>query len=155
MLLSLIESVQIAPGKIRISISAKAIAERLAVEHERISDEHLNLEEGFRHRKRGVETKLILADAISNRDETLFRNIALAHRYFDMIRSGKTYTEIADAEGASKRRIQHLVELAFLAPNTIRSVWEGRQPVGFTSEWLKSHSVPPMWKEQRELFRTL
>ena len=146
---------QIAPGKILISISAKAIAACLAVEHERISDEHLTLEAGFRHRKRGVETRLVLADASGTRDETLFRNIALAHRYFDMIRSGKTYAEIAEAEDASKRRIQHLVELAFLAPDIIRGVWEGRQPAGLTSNWLKSHSVPLVWKEQRELFKTL
>ena len=153
--LSLIERVQITPGKLSISIAAKAIAERLAVEQERISDEYLSIESDFRLRKRGVETKLILADAIGARDDTLFRNIALAHRYFDMIRSGKTYTEIAQAEAASKRRIQQLVELALLAPDVIRDVWEGRQPVGLTSQWLKSHTFTPMWDEQRELFKAL
>ena len=155
--LNLTERVQIKSGKIVISISAKAIAEYLAIDLERISHQVLSIEAGFAQRKRGVETKLILADANGNgsRDETLFRNIALAHRYFNMIRSGKTYAEIAEAEDASKRRIQHLVELAFLAPDLIRRVWEGGQPVGFTSEWLKSHSVPPVWKDQRELLRTL
>nr|WP_306265427.1 recombinase family protein [Pararhizobium sp. IMCC3301] len=154
-LLSLIERVQIAPGKLVITIAAKTIAEYLNVEQERITDEHLSLESDFRHRKRGVETKLVLADAIGARDDTLFRNIALAHRYFEMIRSGKTYTEIAQAEGASKRRIQHLVELAFLAPDVIRDVWQGGQPVGLTSQWLKSHAFTPMWNEQRELFKAL
>ena len=72
-----------------------------------------------------------------------------------MIRCGKTYTEIAQAEGVSKRRIQHLVELAFLAPDVIRDVWEGRQPVELTSQWLKSHAFTPMWIEQRELFKAL
>lgn len=153
--LSLIERVQIAPGKLLISIAVKAIAEHLALEQERISDEYLSIESDFRLRKRGVETKLILADAIGARDDTLFRNIALAHRYFDMIRSGKTYKEIAKAEGASKRRIQQLVELAFLAPDVIRDVWEGRQPVGLASQWLKSHAFTPMWNEQRELFMAL
>jgi site-specific DNA recombinase len=154
-LLGLIENVQITPGRIRISIMAKAIAKQLAVEQKRICDEHLNIEANFRHRKRGVETKLILADAIGTRDETLFKNIALAHRYFDLIQSGKTYTEIAEAEGSSKRRIQQLVELAFLAPDIIRGVWEGAQPVGLTSQWLKTHSFTPIWNGQRELFKTL
>lgn len=154
-LLSLIERVEIMPGKIQASIAEKTIAEYLSVDPKRISKEHLNLWSDFRHRKRGVETKLILADATRPRDETLFKNIALAHRYFDMIRSGKTYTEIAEAEGASKRRIQQLVELAFLAPDIIRDVWEGAQPVGLTSQWLKSHAFTPMWDEQRDLFRSL
>jgi hypothetical protein len=39
--------------------------------------EHLDLQSDFRHRKRGVETKLILADATRPRDDTLFKNIAL------------------------------------------------------------------------------
>jgi site-specific DNA recombinase len=154
-LLGLIENVQITPGWIRISIMAKAIAKHLAVEQKRICNDHLNIEADFRHRKRGVETKLILADAIGTRDETLFRNIALSHRYFNLNQSGKTYAEIAEAEGTSKRRIQQLVELAFLAPDIIRGVWEGAQPVGLTSHWLKTHSFSPIWNEQRELFKTL
>jgi len=88
-LLGLIENAQITPGKIHISMKAKAIADYLAVEQKRINDDHLNIEAGFAHRKRGVETKLILADAIGKRDEKLFKNIALAHRYFDLIQSGK------------------------------------------------------------------
>jgi hypothetical protein len=154
-LLALIERVQITPGNIKISINAKAIAEYLNVEPTRVSDEHLDLQSDFRHRKRGVETKLILADAVGPRDDTLFKNIALAHRYFDMIRSGKTYTEIAETEGASKRRVQHLVEMAFLAPDIVRRVWEGGQPIGLTSHWLKSHVIPPMWSAQRDQFSSL
>jgi site-specific DNA recombinase len=154
-LLRLIERIQIMPGKIQITISASAIAETLTVDAKRITDEHLNLQSEFRHRKRGVETKLILADATSARDETLFKNIALAHRYFDLIRFGKTYAAIADAEGASKRRVQQLIELAFLAPDIVRDVWEGGQPVGLTSHWLKTHAFSPMWDAQRDLFKAL
>ena len=72
-----------------------------------------------------------------------------------MICKGKTYGEIAEAEGASKRRVQLLVELAFLAPDVIRDVWEGSQSVGLTSEWAKSHSIPPVWSDQRALFKAL
>lgn len=154
-LLSLVENVHIAPGKIRISIATDAIAAVLDVDLALISEDRLSIEADFRQRKRGVETKLILADASGARDETLFKNVALAHRYFDMIRSGKTYTEIAEAEGVSKRRMQQLLELAFLAPDIIRDIWEGRQPVGLTSHWLKSHAFTPTWSEQRELFKAL
>ncbi|AGI71025.1 DNA integration/recombination/inversion protein [Octadecabacter arcticus 238] len=154
-MLGLIERVLIVPGKIQITISASAIAEILTIDAKRISDEHLSLQSDFRTRKRGVETKLILADATGTCDETLFKNIALAHRYFDLIRSGKTYAEIAEAEGASKRRVQQLIELAFLAPDIVRDVWEGGQPVGLTSHWLKSHAFSPVWTAQRDLFRAL
>ncbi|MGR3660889.1 MAG: recombinase family protein [Paracoccaceae bacterium] len=154
-LLTIVGRVDVAPGNIKIELLPDEIADILAVNQERITEENLNITSEFRHRKRGVETKLIIADEAGTRDETLFRNIALAHRYFAMIRSGKTYHEIAEAEGASKRRIQHLVELAFLAPDVIRDVWEGSQSVGLTSEWLVRHSFPPIWQEQREMFRAL
>jgi hypothetical protein len=90
----------------------------------------------FQHRKRGVETKIILADAISTRDDVLLKNIAKAHRYFALVRSGKTYAEIAKIECVSNDRIQKLIELAFLAPDVIRDVYEGSQPAGITTVWL-------------------
>lgn len=154
-LIDLAERVSIAPGEIQITIAANAIAELLSFDPERLRNEQLDIASSFQHRKRGIETKLILSDATAPRDETLFKNIALAHRYFDMIRSGKTYGEIAEIEGASKRRVQQLVELAFLAPDIIRDVWEGNQPQGLTSNWLKSHAFTPIWDEQRDLFRAL
>ena len=72
-----------------------------------------------------------------------------------MIKSGQTFAEVAATEGTSSRRIQQLVELAFLAPDVIRDVFEGRQPIGLTTEWLLRHAYSPDWKEQRAIFRSL
>lgn len=153
--LSLCERIDIAPGEIRITLSAKHIADVLEVDHTRIDEALLTITSPFQHRKRGVETKLIIGDEVPNIDATLLRNIARAHRYFDLVKSGKTFGEIAEAEAVSKRRIQHLIELAFLAPDVIRAVREGRQPVGLTSDWLKRHAFSPLWSEQREMLATL
>ncbi|MFZ3585551.1 recombinase family protein, partial [Loktanella sp. DJP18] len=109
----------------------------------------------FQIRKRGVETRLILADAPSPRDDTLLRNIAMAHHWFTQIKAGQTFAEIADREGTSKRRIQQMIDLAFLAPDIVRDVLDGRQPIGFTSDWGKQHSLPSDWTEQRALLATL
>ena len=154
-IIHLVRCIQIAPGKVRISISENDLAELVNVDPERISENYLEIESAFQHRKRGVETKLVLAGATNSRDETLFRNIAKAHRYFDLIRSGKTYAEIAEAEGVSRHRIQKLVDLAFLAPDVVRDVFAGSQPTGLTTEWLLRHAVPALWDGQRDLFRSL
>lgn len=153
--LAVIDRIDIAPGEIRISISAEGLAEMLGVEQARVADDLLTLTSPFQHRKRGVETKIIIGNEPSEVDETLLRNIGRAHRYFDLVRSGKTFGEIAEIDGVSKRRIQHLIELAFLAPDVTRAVREGRQPVGLTSDWLKRHAFSPIWSEQREYFATL
>ena len=102
-----------------------------------------------------METKLIIGNDPADIDGTLLRNIARTHRYFDLVRAGKRRGEIVETEAVSKRRIQHLIELAFLAPDLIRSVHEGRQPVGLTSEWLKHHAFSPIWSEPREQFSVL
>ncbi|MBT8474892.1 MAG: recombinase family protein, partial [Alphaproteobacteria bacterium] len=75
--------------------------------------------------------------------------------WFERIKAGETFTEIAKAEGSSKRRIQQMIDLAFLAPNIVRDVIDGKQPLGFTSDWCKTHELPSDWSDQRTLVATL
>ena len=154
-LLLLCHRIQIKPGRIKISMSPENLAEFLDVAPGRVSEECREIDAAFQHRKRAVETKLFLADTASQRDETLFKNIAKAHHYFSLIRAGKTYAEIAASEGVSKHRVYKLVDLAFLAPDVLRVVFAGSQPMGLTTEWLLRHTIPALWDEQREMFRTL
>lgn len=153
--LTLATRVDISPGRISISICPDALSNILGVDQDRIAEDLLETTASFQHRKRGNETRLIIGHEPANVDSTLMRNIGRGHRYFDMVCSGKTFGEIAEAENVSKRRVGQLIELAFLAPDVIRSVQEGKQPVGLTSEWLKQHTISPIWSEQRERFSTL
>lgn len=153
--LRLADRIDISIGEIRVSISAERLSSVLGVDQTRVVEDFLVITSPFRHRKRGVETKLIIGNESAEIDETLLRNIGRAHHYFDLVCSGRTFGEIAETEGVSKRRIQQLIELAFLAPDVIRSVREGRQPVGLTSDWLMRHAFTPIWSEQREQFSAL
>ncbi len=151
----LVDRIEIQPGEMGIALSAEQLARHLEVDAARINEDLLSFAAQFQHRKRGVETRLIIGELQPEIDATLLRNIARAHRYFDLVRSGKTFAEIAETEGVSKRRVQQLIELAFLAPDIIRSIREGRQPVGMTSDRLKRHAFSPLWTEQRDAFATL
>lgn len=153
--LALVGRIEIAPGTIQVSLSPSQLADALGVEPDRLPADLLTLTAPFQHRKRGVETKLILGNDTGTIDATLLRNIGRAHRYFDLVLSGKTFGEIAEDEGVSKRRIQQLIELAFLAPDVIRSAQSGREPVGLTSEWFMRHAFSPIWSDQRERFAGL
>ena len=106
-------------------------------------------------RKRGVETKLVIGDKPPELDEALIRNIANAHHWLAMIKSGNTLNEIAATETTSKRRIQQVTDWALLAPDIVRMIIEGHQPIGLTSNWLLRHKLPLDWNEQRELIATL
>lgn len=153
--LTLAERIDIVPGEIRVSLSAERLAGVLNMDEDRVVDGFLILTSPFQHRKRGVETKLIIGNEPAEIDETLLRNIGRGHRFFELVVSGRTLDEVATIEGVSKHRIKQVIELAFLAPDVIRSVREGRQPVGLTSDWLMRHAFSPVWTEQREMFAAL
>ena len=153
--LKLVEAMTVTPGQLKLRLDASEVAALLGVEPASINDDACQFTAPFQMRKRGVETKLIIGDAPTGQDETLIRNIAKAHHWFAQIKSGKTFTEIAASEGASKRRIQQMIDLAFLAPDIVRDVLDGKQPIGFTSDWFKQHGLPSDWISQRQLLATL
>jgi hypothetical protein len=153
--LELIQRIDLKVGELSICLDHEQIAKLLDCHLDEQIQEPLTIKAPFQIRKRGVETKLIFADAPSQRDETLIKNIAKAHHWFEQIKSGKTFSQIAATDKTSKRRIQQMIELAFLAPDIIRDVLEGTQPFGFTSDWCLRHSIPTSWADQRVLIATL
>ncbi len=153
--LTLIDRIDIKPGEISIQLCPEEIAKFLHINKAQLIFAALVIRSRFQQRKRGIESKIILGGETNPRDEVLWANIAKGNRYFDMIRDGKTYTQIADSEGTSKDRVKKLADFAFLAPDIIRDIMYGTQPIGLTTEWLIRHSVPADWQEQRNLVSTL
>ena len=88
-------------------------------------------------------------------DEILLRNVGKAHRWFALIKSGRYFADIASAENTSKRRVQQVINLAFLAPDAVRYVLNGAQPIGFISDWYRHHTLPSDWNDQRGLINAL
>ena len=75
-------------------------------------------------------------------DRTLLRNIANALSWLDRIKAGKTYEQIATEDAIPTDRVRKAIRYAFLAPDIVRAIVEGRQPVGLTSSYLLHHPVP-------------
>ncbi len=82
-------------------------------------------------------------------DQALLKNVANAHDWFDQLKAGKPYADIARTAGTSRRRVQQMIDLAFLAPDIVLAITEGRQPLGLTSDWLLRHDLPSDWDAQR------
>jgi DNA invertase Pin-like site-specific DNA recombinase len=154
-ILLLVDRIEIAPCKIMLKLDPKAVAEKLEIDADTLNADVLQIEAPFQIRKRGVETKIILAETQGNKDDALIRNIALAHHWLERIRAGETFGDIARSDDISKRRVQHMIDLAFLAPDIVRDVLAGKQPLGFTSDWCKARTLPSDWQDQRALLATL
>ena len=79
-------------------------------------------------RRRGVELKLhrVLPPEI---DKTLVSNIVKGRRWFEMIIAGKTFAEVANSAGVSKRRVQLVTELALLSPEILKPLRRANSPM--------------------------
>jgi len=71
--------------------------------------------------------------------------------WFEEIKSGQTFAQIAARAGTSKRRVQDVIDLAFLAPDIIEQAVNGTLPLHFTSDYLIKTGIPADWNKQRKM----
>ena len=97
--------VDIMAGTLMIKLDADRIAKTFALDADQIDADALVSTHPFQFRKRGVESKIVLADAPPAQDEILLRNIARAHVWCKRIKVGATFAAIAADEQTTTRRI--------------------------------------------------
>jgi site-specific DNA recombinase len=154
--LSCIEQATIKRGAIDIVLNPEMLAETIEISEDDLTPEALSFNLPFQFRKRGIETKLVIGNGHAKElDETLIRNIAKAHQFYEAIKQGQTFEEIAASENLSKRRILQVIDLAFLAPDIVKSIVLGDHPVGLTAKRLGQHPLPSNWQAQRRIVATL
>lgn len=115
-LLSLVEGARLGPGKISIDLNLQQLAVGLKLGPSLIEAKQLKFTRSFQSRKRGVESKLVIGQSNKSVDPVLIRNVARAHHWYEAIKSGLSYDEIARREHTSKHRIMQTIHLAFLSP---------------------------------------
>lgn len=122
----------------------------LECQADQINLSDLRIDSPFRIRRRGVELKLQPGNAPLEIDRTLAQNVFEARRWLTIIIEGRTFGDLAEAEGTSKRRIQDLVELALQAPEFLGAIASGKQAEGTTSNYLIKTCFPAIWSEHSE-----
>ncbi len=98
---------------------------------------------------------MIAENGTAEIDQRLLTNVALANRWYLRLKAGHSFDDIASEAGASKRRVQQIVDLAFLAPDIVRDLTNGSQPNGLTSDWCLRHALPAERQAQRQRITTL
>ena len=112
-------------------------------------------------KRRGIETKLVLPgltqqDYGSRGNPALIKAIARGRAWFEELASGRARSlqELAKRDGITRRYIRRLVGLAFLSPQLVEAIQQGRQPVELTATRLTELDLPLDWTEQRRLLAT-
>ncbi|WP_109792011.1 recombinase family protein [Minwuia thermotolerans] len=105
--------------------------------------------------RRANGSRIILASGelqIGEPDANLIRLITDAHRWDRMLAEGEvgSLQELARCERVDRSDIGRTLNLAYLAPDIVEAILDGRQPVGLTAKKLKRTSELPLdWKAQR------
>ncbi len=153
--LGLILRADLQQGSLRVQLDLQALAQMIECRVDQVDAGELTIEAPFRMRRRGVELKLHLGDSPPEIDQTLVRNVVKARRWLAMIIDGRTFSEIAETEGTSKRRVQDVVDLATLAPDVLEAIAAGEQPDGLTTDYLIKSGFPAIWSDQHKQFAAL
>lgn len=152
-LLRIIDRSVVARSRVTIHLNAETLASALELDADDLEASHLGFSLPFRQRRRHRETKLVLETSNAPViDTTLIGNIVQAQRWFADLRAGLSFADIASRDNVSKRRVQDVVDLAFLAPDLIKRIVEGTQSEAMTSDRLIKGGVPARWEEQRAAF---
>jgi site-specific DNA recombinase len=122
------------------------------------SDASFELEAVVAFPRRGVETKLVLPGPgepyrRTTCDPALIKAIARGRAWFEELGAGRARSlhELAAREGITRRYIRRLVNLAFLSPQLVETILQGRQPVQLTATRLTELDLPLDWGEQHRL----
>jgi DNA invertase Pin-like site-specific DNA recombinase len=108
-------------------------------------------------KRRGVEMRMVVpgkTQEIKESDQELQKLIARAHCWFEDLRVGKakSVSAIAKAEDLPLSEVSRTLPLAFLAPDIVADILEGKHPVDLTVQKLKRlPNLPLVWQEQRRV----
>jgi hypothetical protein len=121
-------------------------------------DNAVELTAAVAFKRRGVETKLVLPGLAqkehhSRGDPALIKAIARGRSWFEELATGRARSlqELAKRDGITRRYIRRLVCLAFLSPQLVEAILQGRQPVQLTATRLTELNLPLDWTEQHRL----
>lgn len=86
-------------------------------------------------------------------DQALVLALARARSWMAALRAGQyaETTAIAERFGLSDAHVRRLIRLAYLAPDLVEAIVEGRQPRNLTVKRLLE-SIPLAWQDQRAQF---
>jgi hypothetical protein len=143
--------IEIDGQKLRIDLGMKRIAGRNS------QVKRICLALPIRLKKRGVEKKLVLTgipEPTANPNATLIAGLSQAHHWMDdlMSREAASARELSRCTKVDPGDVGKALGLAFLAPDIVQAILDGRQPVDLTVTRLRRlTNLPGSWAEQRRL----
>ena len=104
--------------------------------------------------RRGKEVKLVMTDGVAtDRDEQLIALLAEARVARERVLATPELTirDIASASGQCRKRLARLLGIAYLAPDIVAAILQGRQPPALSARTLLTAKLPLVWDQQKTM----
>jgi hypothetical protein len=143
----------------RVQISRNGLLAKLSVPTGSLDgrDEFWAFEVPYKLRNRGRQLKILPEDitraSYSEPDPTLIKLLRRAHAWRQQLEAGppKTISNLAAANGVNASYFTRVLRTAYLAPDIIEAIIEGRQPPELTANKLvRVKNLPIDWPGQRQ-----
>lgn len=162
-LLAVLRKIEVSRDRVVLHVDSAALRRTLGVKHMTaagspegdLADTRLEIEAHFRRLSGAV--RLIVPNTSPAKDSTvnepLLKALARARRWYEMLESGEmpSIHALSRATGLHERYVGRVLRCAFLAPDIVAAVIEGRQPQHLTLDALMKQ-IPVRWREQRKRF---
>ena len=147
---ALVHRIDLASNEIRLTLCRGAIFD------DGVDEDLITLVESVQLRRRGVEARLVssaMNGRQANPDAKLITLIARAHRWRNLLMEGRygSVIELAAGEGVNRWDVSKQLPFAYLAPEIITAILDGRHPISLTASRLKQAiPLPYCWLAQRK-----
>ena len=105
-----------------------------------------------------MQTQIIISGLAQQKhssicDPALIKAIARGRAWFEELATGRARSlqVLAKRDDISRRYIRRLISLAFLGPQLVEAILQGRQSVELTATRLTELDLPLDWTEQHKL----
>jgi site-specific DNA recombinase len=158
-LTGVLDKVTLGTGRMRVQISRNGLLTKLGVPTGSMDgrNEFWAFEVPYKLRNRGRQLKILpegIAQATSSEpDPTLLKLLRRAHAWRQQLETGppETISNLAAANGVNASYFTRVLRIAYLAPDIIEAIVEGRQPPELTANKLvRVKNLPIVWADERE-----
>jgi hypothetical protein len=147
---------EISKCKLRAELTGQVDSPIVTDEMEQSSGDQIRLEVKAQLRRHGGEMRLVVPPDSPGHEapppvSSLLKAVARGRQWYEWILNGEVANKraIANRLGLTERYVGRVLECAFLAPDIVEAILDGRQPTDLTFQKLTG-KLPPGWVEQRQ-----
>ena len=155
-LMQILQQVRVLGDRIEIRLDTAALSEIVMMPRLEAAEDAITLPVEYRLTRTGRALRLVQGDRVlagsDAQDQALIKLLLKARRWWSILAKGDTNIDaLSEAEGVTASYVTRVVRLAFLAPEVVEAVLDGKLKAGVSgSSLVNMGSVPALWDEQRE-----